>query len=87
MGSFFASAVEERRFREDMERFLRSLPPGASKVRIVVRCAECGRRWERKVDLADRYMPEAFAHIRKEGFIHEGLYEHRQMEFQIERLA
>jgi len=59
------------------------LPSHVTKVRAVVVCSAgqdrlgCGKRWERKLSLADREAPEAFQHLLKEARIHEALYEHR----------
>ena len=85
--SLFRNASDERRFREDFIKFARSLPPGASKVRFVVRCTMCDKRWERKLDLRDKQMPAALADCRREGLIHEHLYEHTPLEAHFERLT
>lgn len=59
------------------------LPSHVTRVRAVVVCSAgnnrlgCGKRWERKLSLADREAPEAFQHLLKEARIHEALYEHR----------
>ena len=85
--SLFRNPSDERRFREDFAAFARALPPGASKVLFTIRCTMCGKRWERKLDLRDRQMPVALADMRREGFIHEHLYEHTPLEAQFARLA
>jgi hypothetical protein len=82
----FREKLAERNHAEDVKALAMALPLGATRVRARVKCAECGKVWERKVRISDPRAPEAFEELVKNARLHEGLYDHRPVELTMEAL-
>lgn len=78
--------TDERQVAGDIKRLAAALPPGVRKAQLTIACRDCGKRWERKISMADEKAPEAFAELVKNGRIHAALYEHRNVEMTVEPL-
>jgi len=91
-GPVFRRIADERAHNENMSDFAKGLlaffvqHPGVSRFRAVVKCDDCSKRWERKVQLRDRKLDEAFDHLMREAQLHAGLYEHKGVNLHLEAL-
>jgi hypothetical protein len=89
----FRCIADERAHATNMSDFGKGLMSfflehkAVSKFRAVVVCSDCDRRWERKVSMRDKSLPEAFDHLMREAQLHAGLYEHKAINLRLETVS
>jgi hypothetical protein len=92
-GPEFKVISDERAHQTNMSDFAKGLMsffaehPGVWRFRAVVVCCDCDKRWERKVSMRDKKLPEAFDHLMREAQLHAGLYEHKAINLRLESLS